>query len=294
MKEFIMYEFKEIVENIYVLKAPFSIVWTGITLVRGEKNYLIDTGADAPEKYLIPALEGLGMKMSDIDYLLCTHCHGDHITGHAETVERYGIPVVCSENALDSLTNPAAAAVRIRTRFPEHSPAPQSWLKGVTPSIVLKDGEELDGRLKVIFTPGHDVACVCWYDIPTRTIITGDSLQGGGTPTQGIGFYQSLDDYEATLKKLQALEIDNIILGHEYDGLGDFTIGRENVTRALDLCAEMPKKYDALIRGYVKEGLTEPASIATRLISEVGCGMPEKLFLALYTVTNHLEKINNN
>lgn len=287
-----MHEFKEIVENIYVLKAPFSIVWTGITLVRGEKNYLIDTGADAPEKYLIPALEKLGLGLADIDYLLCTHCHGDHITGHAEVVSRYKTPVVCSENAKDSLTNPAKAAVRIRTKFPEHSPAPQSWLKGVNPDIVLGDGEVLNGRLKVVFTKGHDEACVCWYDIPTKTLITGDSLQGNGTPTQGIGFYQSLEDYEETLKKLAKLDIENIILGHEYDGLGDFILGKENVKRALEVCENMPKKYEALIRDYLKEGLTEPEKIAKRLIEEVGCGMPEKLFLALYTVTNHLERIN--
>ena len=287
-----MHEFKEIVKNIYVLKAPFSIVWTGITLIRGEKNYLIDTGADAPEKYLIPALEGLGLTLSDIDYLLCTHCHGDHITGHADVVDRYNPCVVSTENAIDSLTDPASAAVRIRTKFPAHSPAPQSWLKGVTPAIVLKDGEVLDGRLQAFITPGHDKACVCWYDIPTKTLITGDSLQANGTPTQGIGFYQSLEDYESTLEKLSGLDIENIILGHEYDGIGDFIIGKENAIRALEVCRQMPKKYDVLIRQYLSEGLTEPEKIAVRLIEEVGCGMPEKLFLALYTVTNHIEKIN--
>jgi hypothetical protein len=49
--------------------------------------------------------------------------------------------------------------------------------------------------------------CVCWYDIPTKTAITGDSLQGNGTPTQGVGFYQSLDAYESSVKKLYAYDI---------------------------------------------------------------------------------------
>ncbi len=287
-----MHEFKEAVKDIFVLRSPFSIVWTGITLIRGEKNFLIDSGADAPEVYLIPALNKLGLDISDIDYLLNTHCHGDHIAGHYDLVTKYGLKTATFEGGATALSAPAANAVRIRTRFPEHSPAPQSWLKGVVPNKVMKDGEILKGRLKLIASPGHDSDCVCWYDIPTKTLITGDSLQGNGTPTQGIGFYQSLDSYESTLKKLMELDIENIILGHEYDGLGDFILGRANVKRALAFCAEMPEKYEALIASYISEGMEEDAAIAVRLIQEAGCGMPEKLFLALYTVTEHRKRVN--
>ena len=287
-----MYKFEELVKDIYVLKAPFSIVWTGITLIKGEKNYLIDSGADLPEVYLIPALAELGLQISDIALLLNTHCHGDHISGHNALVTQYGMKTATYEGGVRPLTNPAENAVRIRTKFPEHSPAPQSWLLGVTPDIILKDGEILDGRLQVFSTPGHDRDCVCWYDIPTKTLITGDSLQGNGTPTQGIGFYQSLADYEYTLDKLCALDIENILLGHDYDGLGSCILGKENVRKALDYCKAMPAKYESLIASYCREGMTDAAEIAVRLINEVGCGMPEKLFLALYTVTNHLERIN--
>ncbi len=286
-----MYEFKEVVKDVFVMKAPFSIVWTGVTLVRGEKNFLIDSGADAPEVYVIPALKKLGLDITDIDYLLNTHCHGDHITGHFDLVSKYSLKVATYAGGVGALTDPASNAVRIRTRFPEHSPAPQSWLKGVDPDVILQDGDTLDGRLKLICTPGHDTDCVCWYDIPTKTVITGDSLQGGGTPTQGIGFYQSLDDYEQSLKKLSALDVENIILGHEYDGLGDFIIGKEKVKRALAFCSELTEKYGELIASYVKEGMTDDAEIAVRLINEVGCGMPEKLFLPLYTVTEHRKRL---
>lgn len=287
-----MYEFQEIVENVYVMKAPFSIVWTGVTLVRGEKNFLIDSGADAPEVYVIPALEKLGMKIDDVDYLLNTHCHGDHITGHFDLVNKYGLKTATYEGGVSALTDPAANAVRIRTKFPEDSPAPQSWLKGVVPDKVLKDGEVLEGRLQLIATPGHDGDCVCWYDLPTKTIITGDSLQGNGTPTQGIGFYQNLDSYEKTVKKLLGLDVENIVLGHEYDGLGDFIKGKENAREALLFCERKPREYEALIESYLKSGMKEPREIAVRLIEEVGCGMPEKLFLPLYTVTEHIKRIN--
>ncbi len=286
-----MYEFKEIVKDIYVLKSPFSTLWTGVTLVRGEKTFLIDSGADAPDVYLLPALEALGVKISEIDYLLNTHCHGDHITGHHELVSKYGMKVATSKDGERALSDPAKNAVRIRTKFPENSPPPQSWLKGVTPDRLLADGEVLEGRLMLINTPGHDYDCVCWYDLPTKTLITGDSLQGNGTPTQGVGFYQSLSAYEKTLEKLLAVGAENIILGHEYDGIGDFILGKENVKAALAFCAAMPKKYETLIASYIKEGITDNAEIAIKLINETGCGMPEQLFLALYTVTEHRARL---
>ena len=286
-----MPHFEEIVKDVYVMKTPFSIVWTGVVLVRGSKNFLIDSGADAPEVYVIPALRELGMDISDIDWLLNTHCHGDHITGHYDLATKYSMKVATFEGGVTALTDPASNAVRIRTKFPEHSPAPQSWLRGVTPKLTLRDGEVLEGRLKLLHTPGHDGDCVCWYDIPTGTLITGDSLQGNGTPTQGIGFYQSLDDYRYTLDKLRALGAKNIILGHEYDGLGDFILGEKRVAEALDCCSEKTELYGKLIEDYLNEGMCDPAEMAVRLISEVGCGMPEKLFLALYTVTNHINEI---
>lgn len=291
--EAILHKFEKVVDGIYVLKIPFSVVWTGVILVTGEKNFLIDSGSEPPEKYLIPALGEMGMSLDDIDWLLNTHCHGDHITGHYDLVDKYGLKVATFEGGAGALTDPASNAVRIRTKFPEYSPAPQSWLRGVVPTKLLADGEILEGRLQVIHTPGHDHDCVCWYDIPTKTIITGDSLQGNGTPTQGIGFYQSLSEYLSSLGKLASVDIDNIILGHDYDGIGGVVLGKENSREALLYCGKMVVMYDKLVRQYLSEGLSDPAEMATRMINEIGCGMPEKLFLALYTVTNHLNKINN-
>ena len=55
------------------------------------------------------------------------------------------------------------------------------------------------------------------------------------------------------------------------------------------------KVYGVRIAAYVKEGVPvedEPVSLAERLIHDEGCGMPEKLFLALHTVSEHLKQGN--
>ena len=154
--------------------------------------------------------------------------------------------------------------------------------------LVLGDGDCLGSRLQLIHTPGHDNDCVCWYDRLTRTVITGDSLQANGTICQGVGFYKSLPDYRYTLERLSGMDIDNILCGHDYDGIGYRMTGKEAVREALDYCRSRVDAYGTFIRTHAELDAPE---IARRLIDAEGCGTPERLFMALYTVTEHLKEI---
>ena len=49
-------QFEEVLTGTYLLRIPFGPVWTGIILIRGEENILIDSSHLEPEPYLIPAL----------------------------------------------------------------------------------------------------------------------------------------------------------------------------------------------------------------------------------------------
>lgn len=284
--------FEEVLPGVFLLRVPFSIVWTGIVLIRGKRNYLIDSSHENPELHLLPALAELGMKPGDVDWLLNTHCHGDHIGGHHALVSEFGLKTAVIREGAESLRDPAKVAIRIRTKFPDDSPPPQSYLKGVEPDKVLAEGEWLDDRFTPIWTPGHARDCVCWYDRETKTAFTGDSLQANGTPTQGIGFYQSLPDYRASLAKLKGYDIENLVCGHEYAGIGDVIRGKAAVTAALETCTRYVALYGERLASYVSSlPSPDPVALADRLIAEVGCGKPEKRFLALYTVTEHQKEI---
>ena len=288
-----MERFEKIAEGVYLLKVPFGPVWTGVVLVQGEENYLIDSSATAEDvdNYVVPALKELGLEPGDIQWLLNTHCHGDHIGGHRRIRELGQMKVAAFELAAPKVSDPVPYAIRIRTRFPEYSPAPQSQLKGVTVDKVLSDGEMLGDRLQVIHTPGHDDDCVCWYDVPTRTLITGDSLQANGTICQGIGFYQDLLGYRRALLRLLGMEIETILCGHDYDGIGWQITGRYQVKAALNKCLAYLEQYHTFIAKRYRAGVTDPAAIAVELIDTLGCGRPDKLFMALYTVEQHLMQL---
>lgn len=284
-----METFAQIAKDVYLLKVPFGPVWTGVILLRGEENILIDSSATAPDvdKYVIPALEQLGLGIEDIHYLVNTHSHGDHIGGHARLRQLGSFRVVSYTGSKPKVETPVPYAIATRTKFPGYSPTPQSFLQGVSVDITLEDGEILANRLQLIHTPGHDDDCVCLLDLPTGTLITGDSLQANGTICQGVGFYKSLPDYLYTLDKLENTPIQNILCGHDYEGIGYWMEGEAKVKEALAYCRERVEAYDRFILARKEE---DPAAIATALIEELGCGIPEHLFMSLYTVTEHLKK----
>lgn len=285
-------EFEEVLPDTYLLKVPFGPVWTGIILIKGEKNILIDSSHLEPENYLIPALEKLDMKLSDIDWLLNTHVHGDHIGGHHSLVTKYGLKTATLDSSVDALRDPVKVAIRVRTRFPKNSPAPQSYLKGVEPDKVLAERELLEGRFYALSTPGHDDDCLTWVDTKTGTAFTGDSIQANGTPCQGVGFYRDKNAYLGSLDKLSEKKLENIVCGHDYDGIGSVIKGADEVSAVLQYCKDRVALYDSKIKEYVSSGMTvedEPVAMALKLIGEVGCGMPDQLFLALHTVNEHLK-----
>lgn len=282
-----MEAFAEIAKDVYLLKVPFGPVWTGVILLRGAENILIDssaTGSDV-DTYVVPALKALGLEMTEIRYLANTHSHGDHIGGHARLRQLGDFQVVSYTGSKPKVEEPVPYAIATRTKFPGYSPAPQSSLQGVKVDIAMEDGDVLANRLQLIHTPGHDDDCVCWLDLPTGTLITGDSLQANGTICQGVGFYKSLPDYLYTLEKLEKTPIQNILCGHDYEGIGFWLEGESAVCEGLAYCRERVSAYDSFIRARKDR---EPAQIATELIEELGCGTPEHLFMALYTVTEHL------
>jgi len=284
-------QFEPVIGNLKLLKVPFGTSWTGVILVDDKKKILIDSAAlprDVDE-VIVPALQKEGYTLSDIDYLVNTHSHGDHIGGYERILELApGITVAAADTDRQNVENPAALAIRTRGRYPSVSPTPQSYLKGVRVNRILADGDELDGILKLITTPGHDSGCVCWLDIKTGTAVTGDSLQGNGTDAQGIGFYQDLDAYRLSVRKLISSGVQNLLCGHDYDRLGYWISGREAVCTALDGCLALTDFYQDFIDTELAEGCTDPVKIAEKLIKMHGCGTPGYLFMSVYTVCEHI------
>ena len=49
-----------------------------ISLIKGPKNIVVDTGGPADSRYILDALSREGLKPDDISFVVCTHGHSDH------------------------------------------------------------------------------------------------------------------------------------------------------------------------------------------------------------------------
>jgi hydroxyacylglutathione hydrolase len=101
--------------------------------------------------------------------LINTHCHIDHILGNSFVAKTYGIGLEIHRGELPVLK--AGTTVAGMYGVP-YDPSPE-------PIKYLEEGEEFEfgnGRLKVLFTPGHSPASICFYNAEDGWVIGGDVL----------------------------------------------------------------------------------------------------------------------
>lgn len=278
--------------NVYRLAVTFPGCWTGVTLVTGKDNILIDSGgcAETVDSDIVPALEKLGLSLDIIHWVALTHIHGDHVGGCARLRQLAPqIKVACFSDSQERLREPLVYSKKIRAAFPAYSPPAPSVLEGLEPDRLLKDGDTL-GPLRLLHTPGHDTDACCYFDERTQTLITGDSLQLNGTVSQGCALLMDAEGYKRTLARLVRMDIRNIVCGHPYLPLGAEALGREAASAYLAACVDCQGHDAGFVHGMQAAGTEDPATIARALIREVGGIVPDHLFLPLYTVTQYMHK----
>jgi len=147
--------------------------------------------------------------------ILLTHSHWDHIADVSKIKSEYQIPVYV--HALDepNLLNPGADQLPSPVSFPE-----------VKPDFLIDEETYLNlGNLNfhVIYTPGHSVGSVCFYEKEQRVLFSGDTLFQGSIGN--ISFPTSRPDLIwASTDKLASLDPETRVFpGHG----SSTTIGQE-------------------------------------------------------------------
>ncbi|MHC5037901.1 MAG: MBL fold metallo-hydrolase [Planctomycetota bacterium] len=134
-------------------------------VIEGEKPVLIDTGTPGSDRFIEEALQRLGVQPTDIDLIVITHGHWDHIGSVARIRERTGAKIAMHEEDKHCLEEGLKRVARGQTLWAK-------FLMVLTKSIMLfktveatkvditVGGEGLDlsdygiaGR--ILHTPGH-------------------------------------------------------------------------------------------------------------------------------------------
>ncbi|OPX63135.1 MULTISPECIES: MBL fold metallo-hydrolase [unclassified Methanoregula] len=138
-----------------------------------------------------------------IDTIVLTHCHFDHIARLKE------IAHMCSAKVAIHRADSRGLADDVRSlalNFGGRSPV-------VKPDILLSDGDTV-GEFTVIHTPGHTPGCICLYSEKDRLLFSGDTVFADGYFGRYDFMGGSRAELEQSLTRLAALDVDGLFAGH--------------------------------------------------------------------------------
>jgi glyoxylase-like metal-dependent hydrolase (beta-lactamase superfamily II) len=187
-------------------------------LITEDRLTLIDAGLAGSRPIFLRYLEQIGRSIDELDRIVCTHGHPDHVGGVRELADGTSAEVFIHPADLEGV----GLTVREALVTPQGGSLRGRLLQAMTPhpgaATPLKDGDVLPvlGGLEVIHTPGHTPGSVCLYARGPRILFTGDVLQvrRGHLAFASPIFSHDHAQARASVKRLAHLDVDMIAFSH--------------------------------------------------------------------------------
>lgn len=176
-------------------------------LLTSNKLILVDTATQAGAEDLLNEITKSGYKASDIESIIITHTHPDHVGGLAKLKEISGANVAAHE---------IEAMFISKEQTYQGPPGPKYQHHVGTPiNHILKDGDIYEGLL-VIHTPGHTPGHISLLDTELELLIGGDALRND---PEGLGPMPDMYNFDPkmhreSIKKLGNYNFKHLIVGH--------------------------------------------------------------------------------
>lgn len=210
---------------------------SAILVVGPEGHTLIDSGTEAGADIVLANIRALGFDPRDVEAILTSHEHFDHVGGIAKVQAATGATIVTSREAAAVLRTgkPSPSDPQAGSGHPPFAP--------VTGQIAILDREHPqligDREFRPVFTPGHTPGALSWQweeceGADCRTLVYADSLN----PISAEGYrFSNHPDYlaafRAGLANVAALDCDIVLAPHPGSaGLRDRLLGNRPLVDA--------------------------------------------------------------
>jgi glyoxylase-like metal-dependent hydrolase (beta-lactamase superfamily II) len=260
------------------IPTPFAVGRVNVYLIEDDPLTLVDAGPNSATSFdaLTSGLTALGHSFEDIELVVLTHQHIDHLGLVSLVAQRSGAEVAAIDAAVPFIENYSqeaqkedefARSVMLRNGIPEDvvsalssvSQAFRAWGARAEVSRVLRDGEEMsfrDRTLHVHHRPGHSPTDTVFHDRDRRILIAGDHLLGHISsnplitrPADGSSERpQALVTYLRSLEATREMDVGLVLPGHG-DPISDhrtliderFALHRQRAEKIHRLISERPR-----------------------------------------------------
>jgi len=234
------------------IPTPFAVGRVNCYLIEDEPLTLVDSGPNSGRALyeLETGLAALGHRIEDLELLIVTHQHMDHLGLTDILARRSGAEVAALDILVDYAADLAAeyerddefaAAIMLRHGIDAEvvsalravSAAFRGWGAAVHVTRPLADGSRLELRdrtLRVLHRPGHSPSDTVFLDERTGVLLGGDHLLGGvssnpliarpltapgeASPPSGTARPPALMIYLESLQATRELAIELVLGGH--------------------------------------------------------------------------------
>jgi glyoxylase-like metal-dependent hydrolase (beta-lactamase superfamily II) len=293
------------------IPTPFAVGRVNVYLIEDDPLTLVDAGPNSGRALdeLQTKLRERGHSIDDIELILLTHQHIDHL-GLVEIVASHsGAEVAAIDAAVPFVENYSEAAAEddrfaqelmIRHGISEDvtralasvSAAFRGWGSKAKITRVLHDGERIEMRdrtLEVLFRPGHSPTDTVFHDAERKTLLAADHLLGhiSSNPlisraAGGRERPQALVTYMESLTKTRAMDLDLVLPGH-----GDPVTDHRTL---IDERFEMHARRAEKLYGLIKERSRTAHELAQALWGNIAV---TQAYLTLSEVLGHTDLLVN-
>ena len=226
------------------IPTPFAVGRVNVYLIEDEPLTLVDAGPNSGTSLdaLQRGIASLGHSLEDIELVVVTHHHIDHLGLVSLVAAHSGAEVAAIDVAVPHIENYSAEAqaddefaleMMLRHGIPDDvasalqsvSRAFRAWGSGAEVGRVLRDGEAMrfrDRTLDVLHRPGHSPSDTLFHDRERGSVIAGDHLLNHISsnplmtrPTDGSRERpQALVTYIQSMRRTREMELSMVLPGH--------------------------------------------------------------------------------